>query len=315
MSAASDQLPRLLALVPYLLARPDARIADVAREFGVSEEQLVKDLNLIWMCGLPGYLPGDLIDVDITGDRVTVSNADTIARPLRLTSDEVLPLMVALRMLADLPGVRDRDAVESALAKLERAAGDAANAAAAVAVDVETEGPAREAVDDALRTGRRLHLRYYVPGRDETTERDVDPMRLMVVDGRGYLEGWCRRAEAVRVFRLDRVSDAVVLDVAAQVPAEARSRDLDAGLFQPAPTDLLVTLQVGPAGRWIADYLPCESVDDTPDGGAIVRLYAADPAWVRRLALRLAGVGRILDPPGLADDVRAVAADTLALYE
>src|SRR5476649_1415023 len=137
MSGSTDQLPRLLSLVPYLLTRPGARMADVARTFGVSEEQIARDLELVYMCGLPGYFPGDLIEVDITASgRITVSNADSIGRPLRLFRDEALPLIVGLRMLADLPGLQDRDAVDSALVKLEDAAGDVA-AIASIAVDVD----------------------------------------------------------------------------------------------------------------------------------------------------------------------------------
>ena len=133
MSGATDQLPRLLSLVPYLLTRPGARLADVARTFGVAEQQVVRDLELVYMCGLPGYFPGDLIEVDITGSgRITLSNADAIGRPLRLSPDEALPLIVGLRMLADLPGLYDRAAVDSALAKLESAAGSAAASSSAV---------------------------------------------------------------------------------------------------------------------------------------------------------------------------------------
>lgn len=200
MSASSAQLPRLLALVPYLLTRPGAKVSEVAATFGVTERQLVADLDLVYYCGLPGYFPGDLIEVDITGQHITVSNADTIARPLRLAHDEALALIVGLRMLADLPGIADSDAVDRALAKLESAAGDAAAVSAAVVVDVEAEASVVAAVRDALQRRRRVHLRYYVPGRDETTERDVDPMRMTVVDGHTYLEGWCRRVEAVRLF-------------------------------------------------------------------------------------------------------------------
>src|SRR4051812_49377453 len=89
MSASPTRLTRLLALVPYLLARPQSRLSEVAATFNVSVEQLRQDLELIWMCGLPGYYPGDLIDVDIEGDTVTLSNADASrarcgCRPMRL---------------------------------------------------------------------------------------------------------------------------------------------------------------------------------------------------------------------------------------
>jgi len=220
-------------------------------------------------------------------------------------------------MLADLPGLQDRDAVDSALAKLEDAAGEAAATSAAIAVEVEPVGGSPEIlalVHQGLAQKRRLHLSYYVPARDETTQRDVDPMRLSVVEGRTYLEGWCRSADAVRLFRLDRITAATVLDVAAAPPADAQPRDLDAGLFQPGPSDLRVVLEVGPAGRWVAEYYPCELVEDLPDGGARIVLRTPDTQWVRRLALRLGGGGRVLEPPELVAAVAADARAALAAY-
>src|SRR5690554_8221056 len=99
-AAAANWLARLLNLVPYLLARPGIRIADAAADLGVSEQQLRDDLELLWVCGLPGYGPGDLIDMAFDGDRVTITYDAGINRPLRLTPDEALALVVALRMLA-----------------------------------------------------------------------------------------------------------------------------------------------------------------------------------------------------------------------
>src|SRR6202007_2886021 len=99
-----------------------------------------------------------------------------------------------------------------------------------VAVQVDLHGAGTDhlaaQVRDALSAGRRLHLRYYVPGRDEATERDVDPMRLLVVEGRPYLEGWWLRAEGVRLFRLARVLSLDTLDVPAAPPAEAVGVDI-----------------------------------------------------------------------------------------
>lgn len=312
----AERLPRLLTLVPYLLANPGADLGAVAATFGVTERQLDADLRLIWMCGLPGHTPADLIDVCWDGDSITVSNADTMARPLRLDTDEASALLVALRTLAELPDLTDRDALERVIAKLEGAAGDAAAASAQVAVDVEggvadgTMAAAREALDRR----RRLHLRYYVPSRDETTDRDVDPMRLLVVDGRSYLEGWCRRAEGVRLFRLDRIAAVDVLDLPAAVPEGATPRNLDEGLFQPSPDDELVTLDLTRGGRWVADYYPCESVTETGAGGLRVSLRTPETRWLRRLALRLGDTGRIVDPPRLAAEVRDDAARALEAY-
>jgi proteasome accessory factor C len=315
VSGATDHLPRLLAVVPWLLAHPGTPVADVAREFDVSELQLRSDLNLLWMCGLPGYGPGDLIDVSYHGDRVTLSNADEMARPLRLTPEEALALVTALRVLGEVPGIIERSAIDRALAKLEAAAGSAAAADRVVAAP--TTGGDREVVTtatDALARGRRLHLRYWVPARDEATERDVDPIRLFTTDGRAYLAGWCYRVDDLRTFRLDRVLSATVLDNAVDVPDETRQRALDAGLFTPASDDRLVTFSLDPPARWFADYYPCEEVSERGDGGLIVRLRVHDDAWVRRLALGLAGLGRVTDPPELATEVRDVANAALAAY-
>jgi proteasome accessory factor C len=314
MSGSTDRLPRLLALVPYLLAHQGERLADVAAEFGVSEAQLRADLDLLWVCGLPGHGPGDLIDVSYEGDRVTLSNADTIARPLRLTTDEALALIVALRALADVPGLQERAALDSALAKLEAATGEAGAAAERVSIVLETQERALAVARAALDQHRRVHLVYHVPARDETTERDVDPMRVLLVEGRAYLEGWCRRADGVRLFRLDRVVDIAVLDEPADVPAAAVPRDLSEGLFQPSAADETVTLEVAPSARWVVDYYPCERVDELPGGGCLAAIRTPDPGWVRRLALRLGDACRVVAPAALAEQVRADARAALAAY-
>ena len=314
MSGTSGQLGRLLALVPYLLARPGARLAEVAQTFGVTEARLRKDLDLLWVCGLPGHGPGDLIDVEFEGDTVTLFEPAGVTRPLRLTVDEALALLVALRALADTPGLQEREPVDRALAKLEQAAGAAAGVAGRVEVALEGEERVLPLIRTALDRGRRLHLRYLVPSRDQVTERDVDPMRLHVQEGRTYLEAWCRRVEGVRMFRLDRVEHVELLDLPSEPPLEAQPRDVSRGLFEPGPDDLLVTLALRPGAAWVADYYPCESVQETGDGGLVVRLRTGDTAWVRRLALRLGSAGRVLAPDELAEQVRQDAAPALAAY-
>jgi proteasome accessory factor C len=315
MSGATDHLPRLLAVVPWLLSHPGTPVAEVAREFEVSEPQLRADLNLLWMCGLPGYGPGDLIDVTWHGDRVTLSNAEEIARPLRLTPEEALALVAALRVLSGVPGIVERAAIDRALAKLEAAAGTAtATDRVVVAPSSGSDPQVVTTATAALASGRRLHLRYWVPARDEATERDVDPLRLFTTDGRAYLAGWCYSVDDLRTFRLDRVLEATMLDTPVDVPDETRRRALDAGLFTPAKDDPLVTISLDPPARWVADFYPCEEVEERGDGGLIVRLRVRDDAWVRRLALGLAGLGRVTEPAELAAEVRNAAIATLAAY-
>jgi predicted DNA-binding transcriptional regulator YafY len=316
VAPATDRLQRLLALVPYVVSRKVVGLADTAAAFGISERELVDDLNMLWCVELRSPDPYCPIDLSYEGGEIVVSEAESFDRPLRLGVDEASALLVALRMLAELPSLEERSALNRTIAKLEAAAGSAAAVSSQVAVQLDDRGTRTAAAQarDAIERGRRLHLSYYVPGRDEATERDVDPMRLLVVEGRTYLEGWCLRAEAVRLFRLDRVLDLAVLDEPASVPAQAEPRDVDQGLFRPSADDVEVELELSAAGRWVAEYYPCERVTDLGDGRLQVRLRTPDTRWVRRLALRLGEDGRVTSPADLAAEIREDAAAALAQY-
>jgi proteasome accessory factor C len=314
---ATDRMTRLLALIPYLEARPaGVRVARAARDFGVSEKQLHSDLELLFMCGLPGYGPGDLIDLAFEGDRVRVTFPAGMERPLRLTTDEAVALVVALRALQETPGLAEGQAVTSALAKVSEVAGHVAGTVTPVAVSLEAREEALAVVRDGLQRGRALHLHYYVPSRDERTERTVDPMRLLLVDGHTYLEAWCRRVEDVRLFRLDRVDDVQVLDEPAAPPPQAHERDIEHGVYQPQPGSPAVRLRLARSARWVADYYPVESATpvDDPPGGLAVTLRTADLAWARRLVASLGGAACVDEPVELATQVAADARAALARY-
>ena len=313
---STERLQRLLALVPYVVSRKVVGLAETATAFGVSQRELVDDLNLLWCVELRAPDPYCPIDLSYEGGEIMVSQAESIGRPLRLAVDEASALLVALRMLAEVPGTQDRSALSRLIAKLEAAAGEAASVSAQVAVQVDIhngDGYADQ-IRAALESGRRVHLRYYVPGRDETTERDVDPMRLLLVEGRPYLEGWCLRAEGMRLFRLDRVLALDVLDTPAAPPVDAQPVDVDAGLFRPSDADVRVELELSADGRWVAEYYPCESVTELSDGRLRVVLRTPDTRWVQRLALRLGEDGRVVSPPSLVSEVREAATQALANY-
>jgi predicted DNA-binding transcriptional regulator YafY len=317
VTGTPDRMTRLLALVPYLTARPEGvRVAEVARDFGVAERQLRRDLELLWMCGLPGHGPGDLIDLAFEGDRVRVTFTAGMVRPLRLTTDEAVALVVALRTLLELPGLAEREAVSRALAKVSAAAGHAAERVTPVAVSVDAREEALAVVREGLERKRALHLHYYVPTRDERTERTVDPMRLLLVDGKWYLEAWCRRAEGVRLFRLDRVDDVVVLGEPAAPPPQAHERDVDNGVYQPEPGSPAVRLRLSRSARWVADYYPVDSVApvEDPPGGLAVTVRTEDLAWARRLVASLGGEAVVEEPAGLAAEIAADARAALQRY-
>ncbi|MFE6031175.1 helix-turn-helix transcriptional regulator [Streptomyces niveus] len=311
---AIDQTRRMLSLVTYLRERPGAHVSDVARAFGITEDELISDLDVLPMCGT-SFRGGDLLDIDTDGDRIWWHNPDDVAEPLRLAADEATALLVAARAVATLPGLResDRQALLRATAKLEAAAGEAAGASSRLSVTFESEGGVFADVDRAISERRRLWLRYYSPARDELTEREVDPIRLFAV-GHTYMEAWCRLSEARRTFRLDRVAEIKLLDAPA-APPELELRDLSAGLVQPSADDPEVVVEVGPGGRWVAEYYPHDSAEELPDGGLRITIRTPAPASLRRLALRLGRDGRITAPRDLAENARRAAREALAAYD
>ncbi|GAA3729202.1 helix-turn-helix transcriptional regulator [Salinactinospora qingdaonensis] len=319
---SAEQLRRLLMLVPYALHR-DVRVAEVADMFDLTEKQVRSDLSLLWMCGLPGYTPGDLIEVDLeaaqTTGEIIIGNAETIATPLRLTADEAASLIVGVELLRELQAGTGGDDVLKRVADKLRTAADTAVERLAdvvrVGVDLSDEVRAvQRRVQDALEAGQLLHLRYLSGYVDEVTERDVDPMRLITQDGLPFLEGWCRLRGDVRLFRLDRILDLTVLPVAAEVPEHARGRDLTGGVLQFTAEDALVTLELSPAARWVIEEYVCVDVSELSDGGVRATLRTPAPSWARRLVLRLGPTARILAPTDLAERVRADAQRALAAY-
>ncbi|MFD5637492.1 helix-turn-helix transcriptional regulator [Streptomyces sp. NPDC127077] len=311
---AIDQTRRMLSLVTYLRERPGAHVSDVARAFGITEDELISDLDVLPLCGT-SFRGGDLLDIDTDGDRIWWHNPDDVAEPLRIAADEATALLVAARAVSTLPGLRegDRQALLRATAKVEAASGEAAGASSRLSVTFESEGGVFADVDRAISERRRLWIRYYSPSRDELSEREIDPIRLVSV-GHTYVEAWCRRSEARRTFRLDRVAEIRILDEPS-APPEIELRDLSEGLVQPAAEDPEVVVEVGPGGRWVAEYYPHDSADELPDGGLRITLRTPDPASLRRLALRLGGDGRIVSPQALADSARGAAREALAAYD
>ncbi|MCW2809578.1 MAG: pafC [Friedmanniella sp.] len=311
------QVRRLLSLVPYLREHDGAAMADVAAAFGITVKTLRDDLNVLWMCGMPGLTPGDLIDIDmdaVDGEGVIhLSNADYLTRPLRLSADEALGLVLALRTLREIAGPGRRDVVDRALTKLEGASGRTGAADQATVRVTAARDDVAGRVEEALQRGVALDLTYDVASRAETTQRLVDPLRIFVLEGYGYLEAWCYLAGGVRTFRLDRIAAAVVTDTPV-VPRQLTPRNLATSWFDALQEGPLVTLELRPAAAWVAEYYPTEAVVTRPDGGVTASFRVTDPAWLRGLLLRLGGGAVVAAPAGAGDSAAEAAQEALDQY-
>jgi proteasome accessory factor C len=306
-------------MVPYFQANPRITRAEAAAELGVSEKQLTLDLDQLWMCGLPGYGPGDLIDFEFSGDTIDVTFSAGMDHPLRLTSPEATGILVALRALLEVPGIVDPRAARSAIAKIESAAGTATGARegadAAIDEPAPIESGTAAAVRGAVRDGRALSIDYYSASHDALSTRVVDPIRVVLVADHTYLEAWCRTAEGVRLFRFDRIVEARVLDERSAPPEPALAARPDTSLFDADPSLPAATLLIDRSAAWMFDYYPLRVLRELPDGACEAAMTYASDGWMARFVLGFGSAVRVLEPQTLADRVRESAVAALEAYE
>jgi proteasome accessory factor C len=316
VSAVSTRLVRLLNMVPYFQANPKITKAEAAADLGVTVKQLEADLDQLWMCGLPGYGPGDLIDFEFSGDTVEVTFSAGIDHPLRLTSPEATGVLAALRALVDVPGMVDPEAARSAIAKIESAAGTANHGHDAAAVDepAPIESEAAAAVREAVHDNRALSIEYYSASHDLLSSRIVDPIRVVLVADHTYLEAWCRSAEGVRLFRLDRIVDAHVLDEPSAPPEPAVQAGPDTSLFDADPSLPSATLLIAKSASWMFDYYPLRVLSELNDGACEAAMTYASDDWMARFVLGFGSAVRVLEPESLARRVRESAEGALVAY-
>lgn len=286
--SAADRLARLLAMVPWVVAHDGPLVSEVCDLFGITEKELLAELNLLFMCGIYPYTPDALIEVDIDGGRVWVRFAEWFRRPLRLAPTEGLALVAAARAMLEVPGPSaaavpgaGRRPLESAVGKLEMILGAGGEEPFEIEIGV---APAEvlATLQRATAASRKVVLQYYSFGRDETSVRTVQPWRVFSSGGQWYLLAWCERAGGKRLFRVDRARSATALEDAFEPPEHLA----EVSTYVAGPDDPVVVLDLAPGARWVAEQYPNEGAVEIGEGHVRVQLRASSPAWLERLLLR-----------------------------
>lgn len=279
---ATEQLQRILAILPWIVQHPGVTVDELVERFGLSSEELVSDLDFVFYnVGLHPFTPDMLAEVSIEEGRVNVRLGDYFHRPLRLTNAEALTLLAGGRALSDRRGADPEDALGRAVTKLSAALGDGADTAVEVALGA-ADPLVLATVQAALEQHRRLAIEYYSYGRDEPSDREVDPYRVLSNGGHWYLLGRCHRADGERLFRIDRIQSATMTDQEFELPADAGQGDLDLSA-SPRTVEL-----IGPRSiRWVADTYPCDEADELSGERYRIALPVTAIPWLERLLLRL----------------------------
>lgn len=328
-----QRLRRLLAIVGWLARVGKAPLAEVAERFGLSQDQVVRELELAACCGTPPYSPDALLEIVVTDTAVEAFLPEDMARPRRLTAGEGFAVAAAARTILAVPGADQTGALARALTKLEAALGDHQ----AVVVDLDEPSLLAE-VRHAVEHHTPAEMEYHSASTDETSTRRVQPLGVVSLDGHWYLDAYCHRAGGLRRFRVDRIrawrvgvtseptgpeptgpeptgseptgSEAAVHILPGGLVADAPSAEA----FVPAPGAIMVTLLLEPGAAWVLDSVPVHDVRAVGAGRHELTVAVGGRAWLERLLLQLGPDARVLGPPELVTAGAEAARRVLARY-
>lgn len=316
---APDRMRRVLAVIPWIVANPGQPVRTVAARFGLTERELLDDLNVVYLVGLPPYSPDALIDVDIDDEgRVTIRLADFFSRPLRLTPAQGLALLASSDGLLSVPGTEPDGALARALHKLGASLGVGPDDTVDVHLG-DAEARVLEQLRRAASEGTEVEITYYSYGRDERGARTVTPWRVFAEAGAWYLHAWCSRAGGERVFRVDRIEHLEARGTPSAHPAPGADGEGGDGtgtgvsVFQPRHDDPRVRLRLSPDASWVVDAYPAEVLERGDDGHLVAELVVTAVPWLERLLLRLGPEAEVVGQEGLpeAGELAARAANRI----
>ena len=217
ISAPLERTARLLDLVPYINSHQGISLKELAQVFKVTQAQMIDDLTTLWMCGLPGYTPLELMDLDFESGFVTIHNAETLSKPRSISFDEGVALVLGLDLLRSTISA-DRGDLLMKIDELSRRLSDLINLPSALSAASDVNKDVSAAILEAIRSRSGLEIVYHSLYRDETSTRTILPIEIVESDGQRYLSSFCHTSSDFRQFRIDRIQSAKMQTVAQEIP-------------------------------------------------------------------------------------------------
>jgi len=289
---------RLLDLVPYLASHQGIELLSLAKEFDVSQSQMVADLTTLWMCGLPGYTPLELMELSFESGFVTIHNAETLAHPRTLSDEESIALLLGLDLVIEsLPDDR-KDLKVIALDLVARLSARSSLPAKLSAIPV-IPGSIRSIIEKAVREKSGVEIVYHSSYSDTVSTRVVNPIELRDDSGFEYLWAVCQSAKALRSFRVDRIQS-VALTTVDKIPTEV-SQDNH---------KIFYTIFAHSREREVMERFALE-----PDAlGAAIETSSYSREWIRRSILASSGGAELIAPADIRSEIQRAAQSLLDRY-
>ena len=295
----------LLRMLPWLMKQERVSVAKMAKQFSMSESDLIEDIEMASMCGVPPYTPFELTDIYIDEGYIFVGANKRFERSLELTASEAFGLNLMAAAAKELPGFSRGKDLKSAVKKLRKVLGDDV-------VDVDIESPTFLAVvTEAASSGQRLRIKYWTPARNEESERTITVRTVFVDRGHWYVRADDDASNDIRHFRVDRIRSVTTLDefvtvseTAAQVPV----------WFADASGSETITAEVAATAAWVVETYPCTVREERPDGTYLIDIVSNSEHWLGRLLLRAGGAITVVAPIEMASVQARTANAVLARY-
>ena len=292
---------RSMDLIPYVLENPGVSIAELSAKFSVTQAQIESDLQLVFMCGLPGYTPYELIDVAFEDGVVSVIDPQVLDKPRKFSSNEIVVIALGLKILIDINQTNS-----TALTKLkqlsEKIAKLGSNKSILMAGDVSTF-PFFEIISKSISEQRILDLQYHSLTKDEITQRKVLPEKLYFLNGSLYLAALDIDIDSDRVFKVDLIKECKVGE---QVAAK---KVLESSI----ETTVILDVQKQNRNFIERNSSIITAIQENGDSTR-VHLQVSNLDWIKLTVLSNAPGITVVSPELLATAVKQSARDLLALY-
>jgi proteasome accessory factor C len=296
-------------MLPWLMERGEVSVAETAQRFDLSVAEVVKDLELVAMCGLPPFVD-ELIDVFIDEGMIWVGVPRLFTRPLRLNAVEAWELLAAGRAAMELPGADDDGPLGRGLAKLAETLGDDDTAG----VRIELDRPdAAASLAAAVDRGEQVRVRYRSAARDEVTDRLILPRQVFTDRGEWYVTADDDRSGEIRIFRIDRIES---IEPTGATPAPSDEPLPVPGSWFDDGSIPRVTVRLGPDARWVVERYPVERVEGPDDDGWVIATLAiVSETWFTRTLVRLGDQAEVVEPAEWRATARRATERVLARYQ
>jgi len=294
-----ERTSRLLDLVPYINTHQGISLVDLAEVFEVSTNQMISDLTTLWMCGLPGYTPLELMDLDFESGYVTISNAPTLARPRSITHEEGVALVLGLDVLRSGISTERTDLIEAIVSLSQRIA-RLVNLPLALSASSDISHEIATSIKEAIAHRSGLQISYHSLYKDEISVRVVLPLEMLESQGFLYLQAYCLTALDFRHFRIDRIQSATSAEI--EKPST----------MQPVyPEKIGFAVKVVRPTRDVAERFQ----ESNLDAGTVFEGSSFSQHWIARSVLASGGAIELLSPAGIRSELAKRAKVILSLYE